>query len=202
MNARAESPFDACLKEALDLSAEWVPRWLGALHETLQQREAAAANLHEKQTFGQARIALASHREIVAERFLAALADALYGTKNQGATTSDARPAGARSLSSLSFDDLELMDHQQVQETVELARVQQVVKMAADEELVAFNARLSRAQGLDVVRHQSNPLRPDVVVAALMKSLNGLHVTKRSARAGCTQERCRWAMNCSGSTGA
>ena len=43
MNARAESPFDACLKEALVLSAEWVPRWLAALYETLQQREAAAA---------------------------------------------------------------------------------------------------------------------------------------------------------------
>ena len=60
MNARAESPFDACLKEALALSAEWVPRWLGQLHDTLQQREAAAANLNEKQTFGQARISARS----------------------------------------------------------------------------------------------------------------------------------------------
>ncbi len=176
MNARAESPFDACLKEALDLSAEWVPRWLGALHDTLQQGEAAATSLNEKQTFGQARIALASHREIVAERFLSALADALHGVQPRTAAVNESRPTGARSLSSLSFDDLELMDHQQVQETVELARVQQVVKMAADEELVAFNARLSRAQGLDVVRRQSNPLRPDVVVAALMKALSGLHV--------------------------
>ncbi|MCU0924924.1 MAG: DUF1631 domain-containing protein [Hydrogenophaga sp.] len=176
MNARAESPFDACLKEALDLSAEWVPRWLGHLHDVLQQRETAAANLHEKQTYGQARIALAGHRDIVAERFLAALAAALQSMPPPAGVFAEARPAGARSLSSLSFDDLELMDHQQVQETVELARVLQVVKMAADEELVAFNARLSRAQGLDVVRHQTNPLRPDVVVAALMKALTGLHV--------------------------
>ncbi|MBA4263126.1 MAG: hypothetical protein C0443_14200, partial [Comamonadaceae bacterium] len=176
MNARAHSPFDACLKEALNLSTEWVPRWLGALYETLQQREAAAVNLHEKQTFGQARIALASHREIVAERFLTALAESLSSAQPQLAAPAGERAAGARSLSSLSFDDLELMDHQQVQETVELARVLQVVKMATDEELVAFNARLSRAQGLDVVRRQSNPLRPDVVVAALMKALNGLHV--------------------------
>ncbi len=176
MNARAESPFDACLKEALDQSAEWVPRWLSALHESLQQREGAAVNLHEKQTFGQARIALASHREIVAQRFLSALADAVQGVQDRGRELAAGRSAGARSLSSLSFDDLELMDHQQVQETVELARTLQVVKMAADEELVAFNARLSRAQGLDVVRHQSNPLRPDVVVSALMKALGGLHV--------------------------
>lgn len=176
MNARAESPFDACLKEALDLSAVWVPRWLGALQETLEQREAAAANVREKQIFGQARAALASHRVIVAERFLVALAESLNSAQPRVATPVDMRPAGARSLSSLSFDELELMDHQQVQETVELARVQQVVVMAADEELVAFNARLSRAQGLDVVRHQSNPLRPEVVVASLMKALSGLHV--------------------------
>lgn len=176
MNARAESPFDACLKDALAQSAEWVPRWLGKLLDALQQREAAAANLHEKQAFSQARIALVGHRERVAERFLAALADTLQGSLRHE-TAPDARPAtAARSLSSLSFDDLELMDHQQVQETVELARVQQVVKMAADEELVAFNARLSRAQGLEVVRHQANPLRPDVVVAALMRALSGLHV--------------------------
>lgn len=176
MNARAESPFDACLKEALDLSTEWVPRWLGVLHEVLQQREAAAANLNEKQVFGQARSALASHRDKLAERFLSALAEALYGALPSVTTCADARTVGARSLSSLSFDDLELMDHQQVQETVELARVQQVVKMAAEEELVAFNARLSRAQGLDVVRHQANPLRPDVVVTALMRAMGSLHV--------------------------
>jgi len=177
MNARADSPFDACLKDALAQSAEWVPRWLGKLHETLQQREASASNLHEKQAFSQARIALVNHRERLAERFLSALTECLQGSSPKETASADTRPASsARSLHSLSFDDLELMDHQQVQETVELARVQQVVKMSADEELVAFNARLSRAQGLDVVRDQANPLRPDVVVGALMRALNGLYV--------------------------
>jgi hypothetical protein len=174
MNARADDPFDACLKEALVLSAEWVPRWLGVLYETLQQREAAATHLHDKQGFGQARAVLETHRRLVADRFLEVLAEALQS--GGGPVAAPKRPGAGRSLDSLSFDDLELMDHQQVQETVELARVQQVVKMAADEELVAFNARLSRAQGLDVVRRQANPLGPDVVVGALMRALASLHV--------------------------
>ena len=69
------------------------------------------------------------------------------------------------------------MDHGQVQETVEQARVQQVVKLAAEEAFVAFNARLNRAQGLDVVRrHAKNPLGLDVVVGALMRALGSVHL--------------------------
>lgn len=176
MNARADSPFDACLKEALVLSAEWVPRWLTALHGSLQQREAAAGNLHDKQAFGRARVVLESHRDLLGERFLSSLADALHGTAEADHRPSAVRSSAGRSLDSLSFDDLELMDDQQVQQTVELSRVQQVVKMAADEDLVAFNARLSRAQGHEVVRHQANPLRPEVVVGALMRALGSLHL--------------------------
>ena len=153
------------------LSRGWVPRWLGKLLETLHQRETSAGNLNEKQVFSQARTALVGYRDLLASRFIAEIAEVVQGS---AAPQGNAGPA--RSLRSLSFDDLELMDHQQVQETVELARVQQIVKMAADEELVAFNARLCRAQGYDVVRIETNPLRPEAVVGALMKALSGLHV--------------------------
>ncbi len=176
MNARAETPYDACLREALVLAGDWVPRWIGALHELLQQREAAATSLFEKQGFGQARKVLESHRELVGERFLAMLAEALQ-CRPATDFLAPTPPASGRSLDSLSFDDLELMDHDQVQETVEMARVQQVVKLATDEEFVAFNARLSRAQDLDVVRrHVKNPFGPDVVVGALIRALGSLHL--------------------------
>src|SRR3989338_4205020 len=171
MSASADSPFDVCLSEALVLSRGWVPRWLGKLLETLPQRETSAGNLNEKQVFSQARTALVGYSDLLASRFLAEIAEVV-----QGSAAPQGNAGSARSLRSLSFDDLELMDHQQVQETVELARVQQIVKMAADEELVAFNARLCRAQGYDVVRIETNPLRPEAVVGALMKALSGLHV--------------------------
>lgn len=171
MNAPAESPLDTCLTEALALSRVWVPRWIGNLVETLHQRETQAANLHEKQGFMEARTALAGHRELLASRFVAELSLVI-----QGVGSVSGAGAGAPKRRSLSFDELELMDHDQVQETVEIARIQQVVKMAADEELVAFNARLCTAQGHEVVRSESNPMRPEVVVGALMKALAGMHV--------------------------
>ena len=52
------------------------------------------------------------------------------------------------------------MDHRQVQTSVELARLHQVVKMAVDDELIALTALLSAAQGLPKVRTEANPLRP------------------------------------------
>lgn len=175
MNASADSPFEACLKQALVLSAGWVPRWLGNLYETLQQREAAATSLHDKQAFAEARSKLETHRQLLGERYRSLLTDAVLG---EVLAEAEPRPASGRSLDSLSFDDLELMDHDQVQETVEIARVQQVVKMSAEEEFVAFNARLNRAQGLEVVhRHAKNPLGPDAMVAVLIRALATLHLS-------------------------
>ena len=169
MDASPNESFDACLKEALVQTREWIPRWLSKLNETLLQREGAASHLHEKQALGQARTTLESHREVIAARFLEAFAESVEGALPSTGSK-------VRSLKSLSFDELELMGDEQVQETVELARVQQVIKMSADQELVALNARMSRARGLQRVRIEANPLRSEVVVTALIRALNGLHV--------------------------
>ncbi len=177
MNARADSQFDACLKEALVLSADWVPRWLGALGNALQQREASAVGASEKHSTGKARSTLAAYRERVTEHFLAALAQS-WGSagSEQGALDPVSGKAPARRLDMLSFDDLELMDHQQVQDTVELARIQQVVKMAVDDELVVLDARLSTARGLTVVSSKANPLQPEAIIGALIRALSILHI--------------------------
>lgn len=148
---------------------EWVPRWLSKLHETLQLREGVVSHLHEKQLLVQARVQLESHRELIAVRFVEAFAASLDAA--HGASISPSRAAR-----SMSFDELELMGDEQVQETVDSARVQQVIKMASEEALVTLNARMSRAQGLQRVRPEANPLRTEVVVAALFTALNGLHV--------------------------
>lgn len=168
MDARLQA-FDACLKEALAQTREWVPRWLDKLHAALKEKELSARQLGDKQVFVDARTALESHRDLIATRFLAALGDsvgnALPGT--------DAQPRRARSVS---FDELELMGDDQVQETVELARVQQIVNMTVDHEIVELTARLCTAQGMRSVNAEANPLRADVVVGALMKALKGLSV--------------------------
>jgi hypothetical protein len=171
MDVSTNQAYAACIKEALRLMEVWVPRWLGNLRASLKQREMDARHLYDKQVFLDARTQLDSHRELIAIRFVESFAASVQGARGAAGVT-----AVARSLQSLSFDELELMGDDQVQESVESARVQQMIKLAAEEELVALNARMSRARGLSLVRAESNPLRTEVVVAALMRTFNGLHV--------------------------
>lgn len=161
--------FDACLSEALVLSKAWMPRWLGKLRDALYLREGSASGHHEKQAFLETRKSLESHSERITTRFLEHFAEALRGN-------APVVGSAGRSLQAVSFDELELMGDDQVQETVELARIQQVVKMAADEELGALNTRISSALGYARVRPEANPLRTDVIIGALMRAIHGLHV--------------------------
>lgn len=177
MNAHAHPVFDACLKEALALSAEWVPRWLAALGNALLEKEASAVGASEQRSAGQARATLAAYQQRVTEHFLSALSQSM-GSVADG--EGDLTPVSGRTppprLDTLSLDDLELMDHQQVQHTVELARIQQVVKMAVEEELVMLDARLSTARGLTVVSSKANPLHPEAIIGALIRALSKLHI--------------------------
>lgn len=169
MDASTHQAYSACVKEALSQMEVWIPRWLGNVRAGLKQRETDARQLFEKQAYLEARTQLDSHRELIAVRFIESFAASVEGARVTPGVT-------ARSLQTVSFDELELMGDEQVQESVESARVQQMIKLAAEEELVGLNARISRAQGLGVVRAEANPLRTEVVVEALMRTLNGLHV--------------------------
>lgn len=184
MNARVESPFDVHLQDALSLARDWIPRWISQLPSVLQQREAAAAHLQEKQAYAQARLVLTSCRDRLAERFLSALCEATADAMAQVSRSAPPSGAAVRKSSTLSLDDLQLMDHDQVQASVEMARLQQIIKTAAEEELMGLCALFSGAQGLSMVRLEANPLRPEVVVGALTQALKRLNVDEAS--------RARW----------
>ncbi len=169
-DTRRSQAFDACLKEALALTREWMPRWLLQLQTTLRERESSARSNDEKQSLARARIALEAQRDPIASGFLAALAESVERSLPR------AGGGGLRPLQSVKFDELELMGDDQVQETVELARVQQIVLMSVDEEQLALTALLSTAQGLEAVNPDANPLRGEVVVAALMQALKSARV--------------------------
>lgn len=175
MNARTDSPFDTCLKAASALSGEWIPRWLDQLQAALVQREAAAGQSHEKRGAAHARSVLMSCRDRLSASLVGAFADAVradVARDTGGPSAATARPPRA----ALSLDDLQLMDHGQVQASVELARLQQVVKMAVDHELIELGALLSAARGLRTVRAEANPLRSDLLIDALMSTLTALHI--------------------------
>lgn len=176
MNARAELPFDTCIQEALSQSRGWMAQWVRELAATLTQREASELAPHTKRAAGQARAALAACADRLADRWSDAFAQAVRAdiARNGNALSQASAPKA------LSLDELELMDHRQVQASVELARLQQIVKSAVDEEQIALTALLCAARGLSKVRSEANPLRPEVVVDALTTALDGLNVDDAS----------------------
>jgi hypothetical protein len=178
MDDRANGLLASCLTQAMALARGWIPLWLTQVAVELYQRESSALHGREKHSLGHARTQLITHRDLLGRRFLEAIEADLRGVE----TASNAEPhrplSDPRRLAPLSVNGWELLDDQQVQQTVDLARSLQIVRMACEEELAAFGARLSRAQGFDAVRIESNPLRPEAVVTALVRAIGTLNLAE------------------------
>lgn len=76
-------------------------------------------------------------------------------------TTLDAGP------SSIKFDQLELMDEQEVQTRISAVSGLQQALMDAENELTELNTLVSAILGFDQVRPERNPFRPEIYVEAL-----------------------------------
>lgn len=163
--------LQACVREALAEGPALIRRWVQGLMAELRVCESQARNYREKTDILEASKALATHGQQLEQGFVGqwnqAIQNALKGAGKGGARQQ-------RSLSQLRFDELELMDDDQVQATVEVARVQQAVQVASDRALADLSARLSRAQGYGAVRSDQNPLRPEVVIQALGATLESV----------------------------
>ncbi|KRH98479.1 DUF1631 family protein [Curvibacter sp. PAE-UM] len=80
---------------------------------------------------------------------------------NPVTTTLDAGP------SSIKFEQLELMDEQDVQVRISAARGLQQALQDAEQELTELNTLVSSILGFDQVRPERNPFRPEIYVEAL-----------------------------------
>lgn len=171
-NPYAEA-LQACIHDALAEGPGMAKRWVVGLLESLRQQEAKAANYHQKTLLIRAGAEMARSVEPFESRWVNEWKRAITEALNNPSPGQSL--GGRRPLSQVKFEELELMDDDQVQATVEIARVQQAVQAAADQALGELSARLSRAQGFGVVRAEQNPLRPEVVVLALSRTLEGLN---------------------------
>lgn len=164
--------YQACLNEAFRQGPVLIQRWVNQLVDAMYERSMQITENFEKRALQDAISALKKNQDAIAQGFSRMLTNAV---------ADDTRPAAnrkadnnTRSFSSLSFDDLELMGDNQVQETVDSARLLQVVTMACEAGLAVVSARLSTAQGFKVVKADKNPLRPEVFSQALLKLLQDL----------------------------
>lgn len=138
--------------------------------QDLQKREEQSRTPGERHALLEARQQLMRLAPVMCERYPAALRKAL-------------QPAGpgqapaTRSLFTVHFDDLELMDESQISDSVERARAGQVVAAAVESPLAELDALVCAALGLPTVTPERNPLRPDLFLQALQTVVTQMQVT-------------------------
>lgn len=159
----------AILDEAAAGGGALMGKLVAAARTTLRAREVAARDLRERDALAASAQLLLNReddlRTLYAQALRTAFADADRGKQAEPAV------AGA-----VHFDQLELMDEWQVQESVTVARAQQVASLATDTNLAELNTLVASAQGLKTVRPERNPLRPEVYVTALKEVLGQMPV--------------------------
>ena len=165
--------FTSCIDEVLKQCPFLIDRWTTKLAEAMYERSISVADSCDPHQFHDAISMLKKCRISIEQGFpdrleKAIVADGLAKSASKKAVTS------GRLLSSVSFDDLELMGENQVQQAVENARMLQLVKLGCEGGLTSFSARLSTAQGLRVVKNDINPLRPEIVTLVLIELLQSL----------------------------
>ncbi len=150
---------------AIAESASLGARAVAAAVKSLAQAASAAVDPAERNRLAESAELLKRSEPAATQAFPALLREEI-----ESAST-----ASAAAGKPFSFESLELMGDDQVDDTVELLRGQQAVTAAVEADLVAFNALVSAAQGHERVSAATNPLRPDVWVRALHRALGRAH---------------------------
>jgi len=159
---RPDASFRAVVAEAARRGHELIGQSIEHARQALPHRMSMASNGQDRESQAEAMRLLLQHQADLRTQYpqalLAEFAQAIAGSPGQPSK----EPAGA-----LSFDALELMGDDQVQESVELARAQQATGQAVESDLGGLNALVCAAQGLKSVQADRNPLRPEIYVRAL-----------------------------------
>jgi hypothetical protein len=165
------APQQRIVQIALTQARPVVERVIETTRMSLQARLDSARTPGEHHAMQEARQQLVRLASVMAERYPDALRKALDEDTAQG----DDKPT--RSLFTVNFDDLELMDEAQINDSVERARARQVIVTAVEGPLADLDALVCAAQGLPRVQPEHNPLRPDVFLQALQSVVSQMQVT-------------------------
>lgn len=170
--------YQSCVDEVLRQSPFLINRWCSGLAQAMHVRAIAVFDIDEKRQIEAAIALVKKHQDLIGKSFPIELKKFIDEDSASGLAK---KPSGAaRSLSSVSFDELELMGDKQVQKVVESARLHQLIRLTCQSGLAGFSARLSTAQGLLVVKADKNPLRPEIVTQALLSLLQTLPLTSQA----------------------
>ncbi|WP_296510994.1 DUF1631 family protein [Rhodoferax sp.] len=160
--------YAALYQSTLKDAAAGGPAMMGKLVATLRQallvRESASRDFREREVHADSLKLLLAHEGTLRQGFELALMEQF--------TRPVAAPKAAMpSIAEVQFDQLELMDEVQVQESVNMARAQQMAMLAAEVSLAELNTLICTTLGLPTVRPERNPLRPESYINALRNTV-------------------------------
>ena len=149
--------YRTCMKEAAAQGRALMQRLVRRAAMSMPHRAARTPDEQQRRLLSESARTLMKHEGALCEAFpqalLAEFAHAISG---------DTRRGGG-----LSFDSLELMGDEQMQESVDLLRLQQMVLAEVEADLSELNALVCAVQGLRSVQADRNPLRPEVYVRSV-----------------------------------
>lgn len=162
-NPHYASLFQATVREAAAGGALIMGRLAAALRRDLHARESASRDFRERDVHAESLKQLYRHEAALCEAYGPALLEQF--------TRPPESVKAVPTIAEVQFDQLELMDEVQVQESVNMARAQQMAMLAADASLAELNTLISTTLGLQTVRPERNPLRPEAYLSALRNTV-------------------------------
>ena len=166
----APTPNNELLRLAIGHANEKAPVLIGRLCDAcvsgLTDNTKSTKAFTHGRLIGEALEQILRKRAVIVEAFPRHLQSFVTGAK-----TLERAGSGLTSLAKISFSKLELMDEGQVQESVEVARLQQNATSAVEAVMPELDALICGALGLRTVSHERNPMRVEIFVGALQAAL-------------------------------
>lgn len=161
-----------CLEAAIEQSEGLIDDVLTGLDISVARARATAGKGDPQPTTTLAIEILLKQKQTVRQTFVARTREALYG--GGGVERQYAQQL-------MSFDSLQLLEEEQLDENIEVARAVQEIAISVDEALPPLDALMSTLMGWITVQPQINPLRPQLFVRALRETL-AAHLADSEAR--------------------
>ena len=152
--------YQATIEEAASGGQAIMGKLVAAVRKSVQARLGSARDYREREVHEESLTLLHAQEPELCLQYPQALLAAFSGPVLSP-------KAVVLSMAEVQFDQLELMDEVQVQESVNMARAQQMAMLAAEASLTELNTLICATLGLATVRPERNPLRPDVYLQAL-----------------------------------
>jgi Protein of unknown function (DUF1631) len=163
MTTHSNSIIFQCIRVAVVSSHPMMLDLLGNAVAAMRARQTVETELLVRMSLAESADVLSRQCELLADQF----SDALEKSLNDALQADAAMATKPLAAASLRFDQLELMDDDQVQGRIDLARMQQSAALHCEHELAELDALVCAARGFSVVQVDRNPFRPQVYAAAI-----------------------------------